>query len=128
MNGLNFIGKIQNKFYLNGGFSFNLEFGFNPPQKGYMIRGLKKSLMFDNVEDLTKGKEKILSLLNEYAQKGKFIFIGGWKAPNGKIYIEPSELYLTKDAALTVASYRKEIAIYDLKEKRDILIEKGEEK
>ena len=126
MKNLDFIGKIQNELYLNGGFSFNLEYGFHPPKKGYMVGGLTKALTFVNIEELSKGKEKIISLLEEYAQGDKFLFLGGWKALNGTIYIEPSELYLTKDAALMKGKENKEIAIYDLKEEKDILI-KGEQ-
>lgn len=125
MKEMDFIGKIQNELYLNGGFSFNLEYGFHPPKKGYMVGGLTKALTFVNIEELSKGKEKIITLLEEYAQKDKFFFLGGWKIPNGTIYIEPSELYLTKDAALSAGRNQGEIAIYDLKEEKDIII--GEE-
>ena len=127
MHGLNFVEKVQNELYLKGGFSFNLDFGFNTPKLGYMVGGLDEVLNFETIEDLPKGKDKILRALEKYGNKDPYVFLGGWKDKEGKIHIEPSELFVTKSFSLQIEAERKQTAIYDLREGQDILIPKGEE-
>ena len=122
MNDLNFIGKIQNELYLNGGFSFNLDYGFNPPKEGYMVGGIGNVLKFDSIEELSKGKEKILDLLKMYGNAGKEIFLGGW-VKERKVFIEPSELFLNFSYAHHQAKERNQEAIYCNYSKEDILIQ-----
>lgn len=124
MHGLNFIEKVQDELYLKGGFSFNLDYGFNPPKEGYMVGGLDKVLTFDSIEDLSKGKDEILFLLERYGNKRPRLFLGGWKDQNGKIHIEASEVYITKGYALSIAKERDQTAIYDLIKGKDILVNK----
>ena len=125
MKTFNFIDKIQNELYLKGGFSYNQRDGFNPPPEGYMVGGIGEELIFDSIEALSKGKKEILILLERYGSSKGFLYLGGWKAPDGKVHIEPSELFYTKDVASIVAKNRNQRAIYDLEEEEDILI-KGE--
>ncbi len=123
MKDLNFIEKIQNKLYMKGGFSFNMEYGFNPPKEGYMVGGISTSLIFDNIEALSKGKDSILFYLNKYAALGESLFLGGWKDnKDGKIYIEPVDRFHTLEIALEEGNRRREIAIYDLKKGEDIIL------
>ena len=121
MKNLNFIEKIQNKLYMKGGFSFNMEYGFNPPKEGYMVGGISTSLIFDNIEALSKGKDSILFYLNKYGALGECMFLGGWKdKKDGKIYIEPSDRFYTLKIALEEGNKRKQLAIYDLKKGKAI--------
>ena len=108
MNDLNFIGKIQNELYLYGGFSFNLEYGFNPPKEGYMVGGIGNVLKFDSIEELSKGKEKILDLLNTYGNQSKNIFLGGWVKEN-KVFIEPSEIFFNFSIAFHEAEQESSV-------------------
>ncbi len=121
MKDLNFIEKIQNKLYMKGGFSFNMEYGFNPPKEGYMVGGIAPPLIFDNIEALSKGKDGILFYLNKYASVSEVMFLGGWEN-EGKIYIEPSEMYTSRCIALMKGKRRKELTIYDLEKGEDIIL------
>lgn len=122
MKDFNFIDKIQNALFLNGGFSFNLEYGFHPPQKGYMVAGLATPIICDSIEDLKEHKYEILSYLNTYGNKDSKTFLGGW-VNEGKVFIEPSDIFFTLKYALGAAKSSKQIAIYDLEKGEDILVE-----
>lgn len=123
MNELDFIGKIQNELYLKGGFSFNFYSGFNPPKSGYMVGGIAEPLICNSIEELKEHKIKILKYLVAYAGLGENKFLGGWKnTSDGKIYIEPSELFNDLSWAILIGRERDQVAIYDLRKGENILL------
>lgn len=124
MHDLNFIEKIQNKLYLRRGFSFNLEYGFHPPKEGYMVGNSKKELIFNSIESLSQGKEEILALLEKYGNSTKNVYLGGWINSDKKVHIEPSAIIFYLPTALSLGHVRNQRAIYDLKNEKNILINK----
>ena len=123
MHDFNFIEKIQNELYMRDGFSFNIEYGFHPPKKGYIVGGIDKELIFNSIESLTKEREKILSYLNKYGNQRWDFFLGGWiDQKDKKIHIEPSELFYSYSYALRIAKERNQKAIYNLETGEDIII------
>ena len=103
----------------NGGATLTKELKALEKNNGYMVSllGYEKTFTFDQLEDLEqniKGYQKQLKN-NEY--------IGLW-IDNNIIYLDISKHYIKKEKAKKAGVKNKQLAIFDLKEKKSIYLTK----
>ena len=97
------------------------------PESGYMVGGYVDSLIFD-VDVLTHGDlayRMILRWLTGHlALATKFsVFLGGWvDSDTDLVYVDLAQHFIEKSDALAVAAFQDEIAIWDLKEAKEIRV------
>lgn len=92
------------------------------PDSGFMVGGFAKSLIFD-ASLITDGEhdEVVWRMVFRWVADNygvatmRSMFLGGWiDVEEGAAYIDMSQHYSDKDAAIEVAQFHEEIAIWDL--------------
>lgn len=91
-----------------------------PPSYGYMVGGLSGEI---KASELTSPeiRGKVNQLFVEASGKAD-IYIGGWRNGND-VVVELSEWCPSLESAMFAGSMRKQIAVYDLYNGKDILVE-----
>ena len=116
------VGKIFD--VLNGkssGFTTSADLR-TPPPYGYMVGGLSDEY---NAVKMTGAQIRtaVDSLYVDSSGKAN-IYFGAWRNPdNGSVIFELSEWCESMEAAQFAGSVRKQLAIYDLYEKKDVAVD-----
>lgn len=113
-------GKIIKETLKNNGWSFNVSKSkIKKPLKGFMC-SIKDLLIVDK-KDFNVKLIKSLVKQNFNLLKNSENYLGTWEN-NGKIYIDISTNFISKDEALKVAKDNKQLAIFDLQEMKSIYL------
>ena len=112
--------KIIKETLKNNGGSFNVSKSkIKKPLKGFMC-SIKDLLIIDK-KDFNIKLLKYLVKDNFSLLKSNENYLGTWE-DNGKIYIDISKNFSSKEKALNTAKINKQLAIFDLKEMKSIYL------
>lgn len=110
------IQKFIKSTYENGGCSYNLHTGVSNPDSGYMVSVRKTQYVVD-VLDAETLRKFIETNIEDIASDN--LFVGSWVS-DGKVYLDVSELILSKEQAIKSGMLRDQLAIYDNANGKDI--------
>lgn len=99
-----------------------LDINFNEPQIGY-ITAISKGLEFKSLSAVNQHTVSRWIKDNKSFAKQNGYYFGSWKnRGNDKIYFDIVACFSTKETALKVATKFNQIAVWDIKNKNDIIV------
>lgn len=114
---------IKNELLKNGGFTLNSKGNKISVKSGFVVAGFSKVHKLHISSNLKDFNVIVNKLLKNAKKQG--LNVGGWLY-NDIAYLELSKIYKSKKEAIIQALKTKEIAIYDLKNNKDIIVKVGE--
>jgi HK97 family phage portal protein len=118
------VSEILRSIEATGGFSVH-PVTAQSPTTGYMCATVPNAeKIFGSTEEVTpKVIDEYFAKHKDFLSSRPKLHLGGWiKADEGKVYLDLSERFETEEEATAVAIEHKQIAIWDVKNKKEIRI------
>ena len=107
---------LVNSLYMSCTQGCSLNDNFHSPDKGYMIGGFGKELIFPSISEVII--PQVESWIEEHKlRKDQYYVV--W-VDSGKVYFDVSVNLQDKDQAIKIGKVKKQIAIWDLNESKEI--------
>lgn len=111
---------LANTLYMSCTSGCSLNDNFHSPDKGYMIGGFGKELIFPSISEVII--PQVESWIEEHKLR-KDQYYGVW-IDSGKVYFDVSVNLQDKSQALKIGRVKNQKAIWDLNENKEIRLDK----
>lgn len=106
----------------NGGGTFGHRSGEPYDGEGYVVGGFTETL---ELRQETRTIEAIEAIA-KWLDKNISVYVGSW-VHDGKVYVDGCDIRIDRDDAIKLGKILNQIAIFDVKEGREILLEEERE-